>query len=422
MVDSSTCSTPGRRSCSGRSPATWRPASRSATSRRSSRCSIRASSGSAFGTSSRRRHAQRGRGQNVAIQDSRPFPMLLLYLLSGFSRSPLRNRLGSRVLALHLGHTAGAISTVLAAFMGGLAAGAFVAGGYAGRLTRRNALRAICGGRAACRLLRARASPGRHCLSAAAFGHVWRRAIGDLWGGRMILCLALMTMPAALMGATYPLAVRAAGSATGGHPEGGCMPPTPRAQRSARSPPASCSYRGSATSERLWSALSSMRSPREARGGCRCRDRSEASPVQPDPSRPRDDVKQQFVSSGRDSRWPPCSSQVPSALLCEVAWTRVFAMILGPTTYAFATMLAAFIGGIAVGAVAGVRLGHRPRAAGRWAGRCWSPAPALPPVFAVDLPAAAPGRRMDRADLRAQFLPVLLREAHSRRRCCFRRP
>jgi spermidine synthase len=47
------------------------------------------------------------------------------------------------------------------------------------------------------------------------------------------------------------------------------------------------------------------------------------------------------------------------SLACQVAWTRVFAMVLGPTIYAFSTMLVAFVGGIAIGASAGVRLAGR---------------------------------------------------------------
>ena len=52
---------------------------------------------------------------------------ILLYLLSGFS-GLLYKIVWARLLSLHIGHTAGAVSTVLAAFMGGLAVGAFVAG------------------------------------------------------------------------------------------------------------------------------------------------------------------------------------------------------------------------------------------------------------------------------------------------------
>ena len=47
-----------------------------------------------------------------------------------------------------------------------------------------------------------------------------------------------------------------------------------------------------------------------------------------------------------------------SALVYEVSWTRLLALVIGPTTYAFATMAASFIGGIALGSMAGARLGR----------------------------------------------------------------
>ena len=50
----------------------------------------------------------------------------------------------------------------------------------------------------------------------------------------------------------------------------------------------------------------------------------------------------------------------------EVAWTRLIALVLGPTTYAFATMAAAFITGIALGSTLGVRLARRSTRAAFW--------------------------------------------------------
>ena len=48
-----------------------------------------------------------------------------------------------------------------------------------------------------------------------------------------------------------------------------------------------------------------------------------------------------------------------AALVFELAWTRLIALIIGPTTYAFALMAASFIVGIAIGSTAGVRLARR---------------------------------------------------------------
>ena len=48
-----------------------------------------------------------------------------------------------------------------------------------------------------------------------------------------------------------------------------------------------------------------------------------------------------------------------AALMYEVAWTRLLALVIGPTTYAFATMAAAFISGLALGSALGTRLARR---------------------------------------------------------------
>ncbi|MFT5285829.1 MAG: spermidine synthase [Planctomycetota bacterium] len=67
------------------------------------------------------------------------------------------------------------------------------------------------------------------------------------------------------------------------------------------------------------------------------------------------------VSTGR--RWSPALIAYGfvgfTALSYEVAWTRAFAMVLGSSTYAFATMLAGFLAGIALGALIIQRLLHR---------------------------------------------------------------
>src|SRR5439155_4947808 len=67
------------------------------------------------------------------------------------------------------------------------------------------------------------------------------------------------------------------------------------------------------------------------------------------------------------SSWPPapwlaCTAAAVSgfaALVYEVAWTRLLALVVGPTTYAFATMAAAFIGGLAIGSAVGARIARR---------------------------------------------------------------
>ena len=51
-----------------------------------------------------------------------------------------------------------------------------------------------------------------------------------------------------------------------------------------------------------------------------------------------------------------------SALVHEIAWTRILALVLGPTTYAFAATIAAVVAGVAIGSGAGTWLVGRVRA------------------------------------------------------------
>ena len=64
-------------------------------------------------------------------------------------------------------------------------------------------------------------------------------------------------------------------------------------------------------------------------------------------------------------RWRPHSLAITGAatFIAEVAWTRVFALLVGPSTYAFAATVAAFIGGLALGATAGTGIGRTRRPA-----------------------------------------------------------
>ncbi|MHC4448042.1 MAG: hypothetical protein ACYSXF_09725, partial [Planctomycetota bacterium] len=50
-----------------------------------------------------------------------------------------------------------------------------------------------------------------------------------------------------------------------------------------------------------------------------------------------------------------------AGLLYQTAWTRQFAFVFGTSELAVATVLAAYMGGLAAGAAAGVRLARRIR-------------------------------------------------------------
>ena len=70
------------------------------------------------------------------------------------------------------------------------------------------------------------------------------------------------------------------------------------------------------------------------------------------------------------------------ALTYEVSWTRLLALVLGPTTYAFAIMAASFITGIALGSSVATRLARRRANPALWLG-------ATLILTAVSAPAAA---------------------------------
>ena len=51
-----------------------------------------------------------------------------------------------------------------------------------------------------------------------------------------------------------------------------------------------------------------------------------------------------------------------AALVHEITWTRILALVLGPTIYAFAATLAAVISGVAIGSALGTWVIARTRA------------------------------------------------------------
>ena len=59
-----------------------------------------------------------------------------------------------------------------------------------------------------------------------------------------------------------------------------------------------------------------------------------------------------------------------AALIYEIVWTRALSLVLGSTTYALSTMLATFMGGLALGAFLGGRLADRSSDLVRWFGLC----------------------------------------------------
>ena len=172
---------------------------------------------------------------NRPLSGPRVAPWLALATFLSGVAALVYQLLWTRQLGLVLGNTVGAVSTVLATFMGGLALGSALAAGRADRLPRRvapgrtrasrwasprsaSSFRCCADGRPA-----GRAPPAQRRGRARAAG---RRARGPLGGGA--------AAPATLMGATLPV------------PWPRCARPTPRAWRAPRArctpptPPARC--------------------------------------------------------------------------------------------------------------------------------------------------------------------------------------
>jgi spermidine synthase len=327
----------------------------------------------------------------------------------------------TRLLTLQLGHTVAAASTVLAAFMGGLAVGAWMAGRAADRIA--------ASGDAQTRRLRLYASLEIVVAVAALLLPVglaasepvlrWAYADGTAPAQfaivRIALSVLLLGMPAAAMGATFPIAAEwftktATGTrlrtrGTGLRSERG--EPSPVHSPTAPDPTAAdagvlyaantagaalgavaagfwliplLGIRGTtwtgvalnvlAAAGAFW--LSAL--PASAAFDVRIAkpDSEERSPRT---------VRNKSARSPHTAPVPvpmPAASPVLAcamaaisgfaALVYEVVWTRLLALVIGPTTYAFATMAASFIAGLAIGSAAGSRIARRSAQPAAWLG------------------------------------------------------
>jgi spermidine synthase len=304
---------------------------------------------------------------------------VVLYTLSG-AAGLVYEVTWTRLLALQMGHTVAAASTVLAAFMGGLAVGARAAGAQsrfmspgtstAGRLRVYAALEVAV---AAAALLLP--------LALGALVPILGRAYAD--GGapvqfaaaRVAISLLLVGIPAAAMGATFPVAVgvmsrsssdagllyaaNTAGAAAGAIAAGFWLIPwlglrgttwvgvalNMLAASGAVFLAAQLATENTKNTETQTSHIGTEKAAKKARGGG-------SSSVSGRPA---------IRSAAPGLAAAAAAVSGFAALVYEVAWTRLLAMVIGPTTYAFATMAAAFITGIAIGSALGAGIGRRGR-------------------------------------------------------------
>ena len=315
---------------------------------------------------------------------------LLVYAASGAAALVYEVASARRPSTLYLGHGVAAASTVLAAFMGGLAVGAAVAGPASDRLARQTAMRCYAG------LELAIAGLAVLVPVALALTSPWlSRAYADGSGGpafpllRLAICVVLVAVPAVAMGATFPVVARwyvpdaaaatkdagalyaanTVGAALGALMAGFVLLPTYGLRLT--------TWTGVALN--LLVAAAAWRLARRPDAAVAAPSAFEVAP-RPSSGRARRSVPPAVVPLARP--WIAAAALGVSgfvSLTLQVVWSRLLAQIVGPTTYAFSLVVAVFIAGLALGAVAG-----------RWlAGRSRQPAAGLAVSLSVALLAAA---------------------------------
>src|SRR5262245_45598863 len=264
--------------------------------------------------------------------------MLVLFFLSGVA-SLIYQIVWTRLFTVVIGNTVFSVSAILTVFMAGLALGSRLAGRFVDRrsmpLTRLYAL--LEAGIGVFNVL----LPILLKAAAPLFGALYSSAHGSgvvLAFVRFAISLVLLIVPASLMGATLPVlirfyveriedvgrqagriyAVNTLGAAVGAATAGFVLVP----------------YGGTlfalyfATLLNFGIAIAAWRTQSKT---------SFIAPLETKASGPRIVLVAMFLSGF-------------AALSDEVAWTRVLALIGGPTVYAFTLMLCSMIAGLAIGA------------------------------------------------------------------------
>ena len=267
----------------------------------------------------------------------------------------------ARRLTLEMGQTAAAVSTVLAAFMGGLALGAHVGGRVAAALAPRSALTLYAALEGSVGLLALIVSPilaAAHPLLVSAYRD------GD--GGttffltRLLLSLAVVVFPAAAMGATLPAAVR--WTEVTGVTSAGRLAGLLYAANTVGAA-AGAALTGFLLVPRLGLAATTavgVAANVVVAAGAIVLGRFASFP--PPPAAPK--FRRASRPTRRADSLPPAPVAAAivlaasgfAALVHEVAWTRVIALVVGPTTYAFTVMVSIFIIGLGAGSGLGVWL------------------------------------------------------------------
>src|SRR5688572_23252948 len=137
------------------------------------------------------------------------------WLLAAFACSGLAGLVyeiaWTRLLTLHLGHTTAAVSTVTAAFMGGLGLGAALGSRFAPRLSRQRALWTYVLLELAVVLASFAIAPSLRLLAPMFAWAYGEDGSGSLFSMvRVASSFAMLLVPGIALGATFPMAVRVA--------------------------------------------------------------------------------------------------------------------------------------------------------------------------------------------------------------------
>lgn len=277
----------------------------------------------------------------------------------------------TRLLTLHLGRGLAASSTVLAAYMGGMAIGAALAGRIATTFSAARALRAYAALELIVAVL-AVAIPFELRLLAPVLAVAYGDGPGPVFGlVRAGVSMLLVAIPAMALGATFPLAVRGSDALPG-----------------SRAALPGWLYALNTIGAALGAVLSGfVLLPRVGVTGtllygvavsaCAAAAAFTAASRIAETGRLADDGSNSTVEGdgGGVAGGGTRSGELPqvwlasvllaitggATFIAEVGWTRVFAMLVGPSTYAFAATVAAFITGLALGAALGAVIGGRVR-------------------------------------------------------------
>ena len=162
-----------------------------------------------------------------------PWLFLLAYTCSGMA-GLVYEVSWTRLFTLHIGHSTAAAAAVVAAFLGGLAAGAGLGGAIASRWTRRRALRGYVGLELSVAFAALALPFELHAMTPLLSWAYGADGSGALFPVvRLVTCLAVVCLPAAALGATFPMAIRWFASECGrkrigGGPEDQGEDPRPR--------------------------------------------------------------------------------------------------------------------------------------------------------------------------------------------------